>query len=171
MRISSTILALLASVLAVNASRPHHNHALDSRRHSKISVRSPTLSTNITNTKRKRCKARHPPPKTTVRFICKFFYLSLVHLLQSSAKPKVTTTKAITTTKAVTTTKAIATTNASKPVVTPNPDLAKGLISVDSFCGNIAATSMTESSQTDLLKLNVSLYRTNYTYIRTKRKH
>ncbi|KAG6885977.1 hypothetical protein C0993_006904 [Termitomyces sp. T159_Od127] len=114
MRISSAILAIFASVLAVSASKSHNNHALDSR-HSRIFVRSPTLSTlNTTNNKRKRCKARHPAPKST-----------------SYAKPKTTTTKATSTSQTW------------KAIATSKPEPAKALVNVGSSCGGIGATTQT----------------------------
>lgn len=55
MKVSATILTVLATVLAVSASNPHDSRALLSR-HSRISARIPTLVAK--SVKRKRCKAR-----------------------------------------------------------------------------------------------------------------
>ncbi|KAG6845300.1 hypothetical protein H0H87_011150 [Tephrocybe sp. NHM501043] len=114
MRFSSTIVAIIASVFVVSASSVRNNHALISARHSRISVRSPTLP--VKSVKRKRCKAQHPEHKNNT----------------SNTKPKESTT---TTTKAAATPVPTTKADVSNTIV--------GLLSVKSNCGNIGATKQT----------------------------
>jgi hypothetical protein len=122
MKVASTILAVLATALAVSASNPHDSRALLSR-HSRISARSPTLVGKAV--KRKRCKSRPTGlnngaavPTTT-------------HAT-TSPKPKPTDDKPDSSPKPD-----------SKP---PKSNNSGGLINVKSNCGKIGATSQTTTT-------------------------
>ncbi|KAG5648621.1 hypothetical protein DXG03_003232 [Asterophora parasitica] len=122
MKVSSAILSVLATVLAVSASNPHDNRALIGR-HSRISARSSAPVGKVV--KRKRCKPRptgiHNGPG-------------------SSPAPAPSSTKAPSTSvKAAPTPKP-----EPKPEPAPAPAPPKsnnnGLLNVKSNCGNIGAT-------------------------------
>ncbi|KAF5380457.1 hypothetical protein D9615_004598 [Tricholomella constricta] len=121
MKVSSTILTVLATILAVSASNPHDSRALLSR-HSRISARSPTLVAK--SIKRKRCKPRPAGLSNG----------AASSPAVTSSKPKATSVKAD---------------PSPPPPPKPAPQAPKsnnnsgGLLNVQSSCGNIGATRET----------------------------
>ncbi|RDB25477.1 Membrane-bound lytic murein transglycosylase F [Hypsizygus marmoreus] len=116
MKVSFTILAVLAAALAVNASNPHDGRALISR-HTRISHRAPTLVNR--SVKRKRCKARPTPVNNG----------AAVDTTTTTSKPKPTSVKP----------------TASPKPQPPAPQSFDngGVLNVKSSCGNIGAIKQT----------------------------
>ncbi|KAF8070644.1 glycoside hydrolase family 23 protein [Lyophyllum atratum] len=117
MKVSATILAVLATALAVSASNPHDSRALISR-HSKMSARSPTLVAK--SVKRKGCKARPTGLNNGVSTV-NFHFRPQAAVPSSTTSPKPKPTS-------------------NQP---PKSSNTGGLLNVKSSCGTIGATRQT----------------------------